>query len=474
MFSARYEDLSFELGGELIDTNHVTMHALAEELNIKLDDVTADYPSDSEFRAEIFWLTGQEISHATLLEQLGSFADVVRAANRVEEGPAFSAIDAMSISQWLEVHRTPNPLKQVLEAAYTMEFGIPADKQTAFNLIWMLGKDPQFSSAAAGQRVSEFQIFGASDERYRAHEGNQSFTDALLQRVGGTRSIRYGNRLIAIKRDSGGSLRLVFATAGGTREHSYERVVVAIPFSVLREVDLTALALDKHLTLEGTGPDKQTVIDTLGYGTNAKVMMFFREPVWRTRHNSSGVAITDDLLEEIWDTTRGQRSKLCVLTNFTGGADGGRSSGAGTPEQAAAQRLPLIDAIFPGTAATYIAGSAARFHWPTAPHHKGSYCAYRVGQAAFYGSEQEPVGNLHFCGEHTSSDFQGWMEGAAESGARAASEVIASMGKKASLPLAQIVLAARMAAANRVIPGDVRARRQHLARTIRTRRCSGG
>jgi hypothetical protein len=31
---------------------------------------------------------------------------------------------------------------------------------------------------------------------------------------------------------------------------------------------------------------------------------------------------------------------------------------------------------------------------------------------------------VHFCGEHTSPEFQGWMEGAAETGGRVAKEIL--------------------------------------------------
>jgi monoamine oxidase len=37
-------------------------------------------------------------------------------------------------------------------------------------------------------------------------------------------------------------------------------------------------------------------------------------------------------------------------------------------------------------------------------------------------------GNAHFCGEHTSIDFQGYLNGAVETGERAAEEVIADLG----------------------------------------------
>ena len=47
---------------------------------------------------------------------------------------------------------------------------------------------------------------------------------------------------------------------------------------------------------------------------------------------------------------------------------------------------------------------------------QNGYTCYRPGQWSFWPLEGEREGSLHFCGEHTSPDFQGWMEGAAETG----------------------------------------------------------
>jgi monoamine oxidase len=41
--------------------------------------------------------------------------------------------------------------------------------------------------------------------------------------------------------------------------------------------------------------------------------------------------------------------------------------------------------------------------------------------------EGEPVGNLYFAGEHCSADFQGYMEGAAETGVNAAMMVLKAL-----------------------------------------------
>ena len=46
-----------------------------------------------------------------------------------------------------------------------------------------------------------------------------------------------------------------------------------------------------------------------------------------------------------------------------------------------------------------------------------SYSYWRVGQyTSFGGYEGVPQGGVYFCGEHTSQDFQGFMEGGASTG----------------------------------------------------------
>ena len=121
-----------------------------------------------------------------------------------------------------------------------------------------------------------------------------------------------------------------------------------------------------------------------------------------------------------------------MLTLFLGGRDSVESR-LGTAEERARDFLPAVDQLFAGASAHYREGSAIRMYWPSAPFALGSYACYLPGQAAWSGTEGEAVGNLYFCGEHTSEDFQGYMEGAAESGERAAAEVLAAVSGSAVL-----------------------------------------
>ncbi|MEO7026735.1 MAG: FAD-dependent oxidoreductase [Caulobacteraceae bacterium] len=53
---------------------------------------------------------------------------------------------------------------------------------------------------------------------------------------------------------------------------------------------------------------------------------------------------------------------------------------------------------------------------------KGAYSFVPVS-TEFSGVERLPAGNLHFGGEHTCVEYQGYMEGAVRSGERAATEI---------------------------------------------------
>ena len=107
----------------------------------------------------------------------------------------------------------------------------------------------------------------------------------------------------------------------------------------------------------------------------------------------------------------------------------GVALGAGTPAEQAGALVRDLDVVLPGVAAARAGMREARFHWPTHAWTRGSYAAYLPGQwTTIRGAEGERAGTLHFAGEHTSRDAQGFMEGGCESGERAAREVLASLG----------------------------------------------
>lgn len=424
MFSVKDEDYDgqlFENGGELIDSNHATMLALAAELEIDLDDRL----SDASVQADVWFVGGVEVPEATIVEQFTAvapgMAEAVEAADDEDDDTAFIELDETPLSAWLDENVPPADypeLHAVLTSAYRGEFGLETAEQSALNLIYLIGSD----------EPDPFRIFGESDERYHAHQGSQAFPLGLEERL--KRKVIKKSKLVEVK---GGDVRgftlvLVSADSGARSEVNCDHLVLAIPFSVLRNVAL-GVPLSEL---------KRQIIDELGYGTNAKLMGSFESRVWRDEHGKSGSVTSDLPLQQTWDTSIGQPGDRGILTNFLGG-QAGVDVGEQEPEDYYTGLLADLEQIFPGVTEAYREDSARLMHWPSYEHTLGSYTCYRPGQWSFWGEEGAREGNLHFCGEHTSADFQGWMEGGAESGALVAAEILEDLGLEPSPEHAELL-----------------------------------
>jgi monoamine oxidase len=199
-----------------------------------------------------------------------------------------------------------------------------------------------------------------------------------------------------------------------------DHVVLALPFSTLREVDLSR---------SGLSPLKVQAIQQLGMGQNAKLHLQVQRKTWPPL-GYAGVSYTDwDAFCVAWDdsVTRGT-SGPAILLAFPGGSTG-ENVLTGAAHDKAPRRdvnwfLDQIEPIFPGTSAAY-SGLAYEDHWSVDPWHRGAYSYWRLGEyTAFSGYEGVQEGNIHFAGEHTDPEEQGFLNGAVTSGERAASEVL--------------------------------------------------
>jgi monoamine oxidase len=114
--------------------------------------------------------------------------------------------------------------------------------------------------------------------------------------------------------------------------------------------------------------------------------------------------------------------------DYTGGNIGasfnGDSTNPAVVQAYATQFLQQLEAVFPGITEAW--NGRATLDAPfLSPFLLGSYSYWRLGQyTLFSGSERERSGKCHFAGEHCSTNYQGFMEGAAEEGARAANEIL--------------------------------------------------
>lgn len=412
---------SCELGGEFIDTNHATMWALADEFAIAIDDRWADELPDTV--RDTWWIGGRRVTDAEIIAQFELVAPaIVDAFNAAEtDDYQFALLDGTTMADYLLDVCPPAvypELHALLTSAYRGEYGLETAQQSCLNLVYLIDAfvpDP-------------FAIYGASDERYHAHEGNDVFCTRLADAVGWDK-IALETKLVEVRDHRFGGYEVELEDATGARfTDCCDHVVFALPFTKLREVNIDVRRFN---------PNKQRAIDELGYGTNAKVIGGFDARTWFDVHNASGSVTTDLPFQQVWDSSIGQGGAGAVLTNFVGG-DQGIVSGTGAPEDWFAGILPDLEGVWPGVSAAWD-GSAVRQHWPSFEWSLGAYTCYLPGQWSFFGKEGRRVKNLHFCGEHCSLDFQGWMEGAAETGALVAAEILDDLGLRYSARHAPIV-----------------------------------
>jgi monoamine oxidase len=318
-------------------------------------------------------------------------------------------LDHMSIVDWIEesVHDgMASKLGQLLDIAYNIEYGAESSVQSSLNLLYLLGY------VGPGQ----FRVFGKSDEKYHVRGGNDQVPAGLAEALEG--QITTGSELVAVKRTPAGAYTLTFKQGSKTTTVSADKVVFALPFSIMRRsVDLSQ---------SGFSDRKLQAIAEQGMGTNSKLHVQFTRRHWASL-GLTGETYSDRGYQSTWEVSRAQPGQSGILVDYTGGKIGA-SFGSGTPTSRAQQFLAQIEPVVPGLS-QYWNGKATIDFWAGYQWTRGSYSYWKVGQyTGFSGIEGRPEGNAHFCGEHTSIDFQGYLNGAVETGERAAGEVIDDLG----------------------------------------------
>ena len=228
-----------------------------------------------------------------------------------------------------------------------------------------------------------------------------------------------GHALIAL-RALGNGYVCTFQAGTKVVDVPADHVVLALPFSTLRHVDLRDAGFTRL---------KRHAIAKMGMGDNAKIHVEVGHKTWPAL-GYSGVAYTDwDKYCTAWDGSvpLGPDGAPALLGRVPGWSNrvtqAHRRAARPAPAADVAWFLDQIEHVFPGTKAAYT-GVAYEDHWAIDPWHLGAYSYYRRGQySTISGYEHRQEGNIHFAGEHTSVSQQGFLDGAVESGERAAREI---------------------------------------------------
>jgi monoamine oxidase len=400
-----------EHGGELIDQSHSHIRQLSQGLGLKLDNLLQAEQNGTE---SLGHFDGSPYTYEEMTDDIKAAWQKIHADVSAASYPTTFEIstergrelDSMSIVDWIEETfegGIDSRIGKLLDIAYNIEYGAECTEQSSLNLLYLL--------AYSGQ--GQFRVFGPSNEKYHVVGGNDQITDRLAARLAG--QITTGSELVAVRQNSSGTFTLTFAQQSGTKTVTADKVVLALPFSILRSsVDISKAGFE---------PLKLIAIREQGMGTNSKLHLQFSSRFWRSQ-GSNGETFSDRGYQNTWEVTRAQAGKSGILVDYTGGRIGA-SFGSGTPESRAKQFLAQVEPVLPGATKAWN-GKAVIDFWPDYQWTKGSYSYWKVGQyQRFAGMEGRRQGNCLFAGEHTSIDFQGYLNGAVETGQRAAGEILA-------------------------------------------------
>ena len=195
-----------------------------------------------------------------------------------------------------------------------------------------------------------------------------------------------------------------------------DKVILAIPFRILRTIDFENASFRQL---------KKTAIEELGMGVNTKLHVQFVKRFWNELGNN-GETFADTGYHQTFEPSRAQQGKSGILVNFTGGETAAKQFALTDEvlEETTKKFLDKLTLVLPGSVSNWN-GLSTIDHWLSNQWTKGSYSYWKVGQYTKFASiVGKREGNIFFAGEHTSIKYTGYLNGAVETGERAAQEVI--------------------------------------------------
>ncbi|HET9834465.1 MAG TPA: NAD(P)/FAD-dependent oxidoreductase [Vicinamibacterales bacterium] len=384
-----------EAGGDLIDEDQKEIRELAASLNLRLTRILRGgfgyVRTDKTGHPRVMKRSGMR-GWDRLAAELGSWIRPYKLAEQRWDSPIAADIARRSVARWLDDCRADDDLRTTMTGLRGFFLADP-DELSLIALV------DQFANGNELGRMHLYRIVG----------GNDRLCLALADKLGAR--VRLGAELVAVS-VRGQHVHATVKHQRATATMTADYLVFALPASVLRRVPIVpALPAAQH-----------QAIASLGYGRATKTLLQFDRRFWRMQGQprAFGSALP---FGAMWEANEEQVAKPGILSLLAGGG-----------ASAATQAAVASDGIekFAGTLSWLGSGpanliAARQIVWEADPLARGGY--------AFFGPSFDPslrdwlarpAGRLFFAGEHTSMRWQGYMNGAVESGRRAALEVRAT------------------------------------------------
>jgi monoamine oxidase len=387
-----------EAGADLIEAEQSEVLALAKKLRLVPAPILKRgwgfYGSAGGRRLRITSAPGVfEEAPRRLTRQIEDY----KAVHERWDSPVAQAIGRISVAEWLQ--------------------GVDADRGFRAAMRGLRGfflADPEDLSLLAV--VDQFASGGTPGEgrMFRLKGGNDRLPRALADRLRGALLLR--SAVVRIVQHRAG-VRVTVEHASILSEIDADYAILAVPASTAREIEF-----EPRLT-----GDQQRALASLRYGAATRVLLQFARRFWRVRRRPSAFG-SDQPFGAVWDGNEDQGGRPGILSLLAGG----RASQEVRSIVASEGWRGLVDRLrWLGTPAELLEGLTVT--WEDDPWSRGGYAIFDAAfDPALRRWLSRPAGRVLFAGEHTSERWQGYMNGAVESGRRVAAEVRALHALSAS------------------------------------------
>lgn len=305
-------------------------------------------------------------------------------------------------SYWAEIARTHDhfSVREFLEHHQWSEgmiemFGLLFNQESILNssLLELLREELN------GYYGDMVQIEGGMDRLPHA------FLPGLCERL------RFGAKVVAIEQ-SPESVTLHYTTPAGRFSVSGDYAILTLPFPVLRHIEVQPAF--SHA--------KRRAIRQLHYDASAKIFFQCRRRFWEEDDGIfGGGTLTDLPVRNLYYAEHGRETgRGVLLASYTWSEDAQRW-GSLAPHDRLTQALENVALIHPQVLETFEAGASKMWH--DDEFAGGAFALFDPGQQTLlHDAICAPEGRVHFAGEHASLGHA-WIQGAIESGLRAAHEI---------------------------------------------------
>jgi monoamine oxidase len=381
-----------EAGGDFIDHEQEEIRRLADQYGLPVRTILRQGFSfvRHKGRGQIHGRPMKgERAWKPIVDRAKPWIDAYRQTEQRWESAVVRSLAQRSVAQWLDEIDADGNMRAMVRGLRGFFLADPED----LSLLVLI---EQLASEAPG-----------AEPEGRIEGGNDRLPRAMAMELGEAVHLNTTARAV---HDNQRSVRVTVEGAGRDRtQMNADYVILAVPVTTLRAIEIT--------------PDLPTeqakVFERLRYGRVTKSLLQFDRRFWKRKGRSPAYG-TDAPTGAIWDANEEQRGPAGILTLMAGG-QASEDTQKILAQEGVQGLVHALDWLKPDKAALL------HSHHVTWEHDSWAQGGYAYFDPSFDPSWRpwlaRPHGRLLFAGEHTSIQWQGYMNGAVESGLRAAAEV---------------------------------------------------